>query len=186
MAAINRIRCTWNSNVPGGGISTFYLAGTETDVSAFATFFTTLAPLLPAGTNITVPDSGEQLEHTNGHLLGNWVGTGGATILGTGNAVWSNGVGAAIEWRTGEVVGRRLLKGRTFIAPLGQGFASNNGSLNDGNVVTLQGAGATLIAAVDLLIWHRPTKASPTSGAVAPANAVFVPDRVTALRSRRY
>lgn len=183
---MNRIRATWVGGVPGGGISTFYTVGTSPDVSALKTWFTALAPYLPPNVTITIPSNGDTLESTTGVLTGGWSGTGGGTVTGTGNSAYSDGVGMTSVWNTGTVVGGRRLKGRTFICPLAQGFASTDGTLNNTIVTAVQSASNTLVAAALLYVWHRPKPSAPTSGVIATATSSTIPDRVTALRSRRY
>lgn len=186
MTALNRIRVPWVGGVPGGGLSTFYTAGVSPDVSALKTWFTALAPYLPPSVTVTIPSNGDTLESTTGVLTGGWSGSGGGTVTGTGNSAWSDGVGLAVQWNTGLVVNGRRLRGRTFVCPLAQGFASSNGTLNDTIVAAVDTASNTLAAAALLYIWHRPTPSAPTSGSIATVTSVTVPDRVTALRSRRY
>ena len=185
MAILNRVRVTW-SGVPGGGLSTFYCVGTSPDVSALKTFFTSVAPYLPPAVSVSIPASGDTIESTNGALQGAWTGSGGGTVTGSGNSAYNDSIGMTVVWNTTAIPAKHRLKGRTFICPLAQGFASTNGTLNDAIVGAVQLAAATLAAAGLLEIWHRPTKALPNSGSFAVVSSAVVPDRVTALRSRRF
>lgn len=183
---MNRVRCTWSGAVVGGGVTTFYLEDPDTVVTGIKNFFTALAPNLPSSAVITIPNSGDQIRDSDGQLMGGWTGTGGGTVTGSGNSAYSSGVGAYVVWGTPDVVGRRRVKGRSFIAPLGQGFASTDGTLNDTLRASLQSAADTFAGLGDVGVWHRPTPAAPTSGSWHLIIDAQVVDRVTALRSRRF
>lgn len=186
MATINRVRCNLTGTVVGGGIATFYTDGADTDISAIRAFWVAVAPSLPAGMTITVPNVADQLRDTDGQLLGSVPLTGSGTVVGSGNSAYSAGIGAFVSWVTADVVGRKLVKGRTFLAPLGQGFASVDGTLNDSTRAALDTAALALVAAGLIMVWHRPTPALPTGGSAHLVVASQVIDRVTALKSRRY
>lgn len=186
MVDMARARVEWTGGVPGGGLSTFYCASVSPDFSALKAWFTALAPYLPPSVTIHVPGSGDLVDMASGHITGAYTATGSGTVVGTGNSAWSNGVGMAVQWGTTLIVGGRRLKGRTFVCPLAQGFASADGTLNDAIVTAVQTASNTLVAADLIRVWHRPKPSAPTSGTWSPVVAAVIPDRVTALRSRRY
>lgn len=186
MATLNRIRVTWDSDVPGGGLSTFYYPSSQTDVSDLKTFFTSVAAYLPAGLSLTVPSNGDQVDSNSGRITGGWTGTGGGTVTGGGNSNWSNGIGLRVVWETVVVRNGRRVRGSTFICPLGQGFAANDGTLNNTTKDDILGFANTLANTGFLNVFHRPPKGTFTGGATATVSSASVPDRVTALRSRRY
>lgn len=187
MSNVFRVRVLWTGGVPGGGISTFYKDDTTpVDLSNLKTFFTALAPFLPPAVVISIPNNVDSIRVSDGALQANIPATGSGTVTGGGNSAYSAGVGAFINWQTGVVVGRRMLKGRTFVAPLAQGLASTDGTLNDSLRSSLDAAALALVAHAEYMIWHRPTPALPTSGDARVITSAQTIDRVTALKTRRY
>lgn len=187
MANLLRVRCTWGGAVPGGGISTFYTDDLiALDVSSLKAFFTALAPLLPSELTIQVPNNADTIDENSGRLTGNRPVTGGGTVLGTGNSAYSAGIGAFINWQTDTVLNGRLFRGRTFIAPLGQGYASVDGTLNDSTRASIDVAALGLVAATQWMIYHKPKKGTFTGGTAHLITSAQTVDRVTALKTRRY
>jgi hypothetical protein len=69
------------------------------------------------------------------------------------------------RWITGVVVGKRLLRGRTFIPALTQ--FTNNGGVPDAALITAMNAAATQLigdANSAFQVWHRPTTAESGDG----------------------
>ena len=188
MASLIRVRCTWGGAVPGGGVSTFYSDDVPTgnDVSSLKTFFTALAPLLPSEASIVVPNHADMIDEASGRLTGSRPLTGGGTVVGSGNSAYSAGVGGFINWFTDFVRNGRLLRGRTFIAPLGQGYASVDGTLNDGIRATMDTAALGLVESATWLVYHRPPKGTFAGGTAHLITSAQTVDRVTALKTRRY
>lgn len=187
MSDLMRVRCTWGGAVPGGGISTFYSDNTlEPDVSSLKSFFTALAPVLPSEVSIVVPNHCDTIDMASGRLTGSLALTGGGTVTGSGNSAYSAGVGGFINWFTSFVRNGRLLRGRTFIAPLGQGYASTDGTLNDGIRTTMDTAALALVATTKWGIYHRPPKGTFAGGTLHLITSAQTVDRVTALKTRRY
>jgi hypothetical protein len=182
-----RVRCTWGGAVPGGGISTFYADDAVIDdVSSLKTFFTSLAPLLPSELTITVPNVADTIDEASGRLTGSKPLTGGGVVAGSGNSAYSAGVGAFVNWFTAVVRNGRLLRGRTFIAPLGQGYASADGTLNDSIRTSIDTAALALVANATWLTYHRPPKGTFAGGLAGLITSAQTVDRVTALKTRRY
>lgn len=186
MGNLLRVRCPWTGAVVGGGVSTFYIDAGFTDVSDIKDFFTACSPFLPSSAVISVPNNADTIDEFTGALTGNVALTGSGTVTGGGNSAYSAGVGAFINWNTGAVVNGRMLKGRTFIAPLGQGFASTDGTLNDSTRASLDVAALALVSSALISIWHRPTEEEPTSGIAHLVTSAQTVDRVTSLKTRRY
>lgn len=184
---IARVRVTWGGAVPGGGVSTFYTPmGLELDVSSLKTFFTACAPFLPSELSLQIPSNADTIDEASGRLTGNVPAIGGGTVTGSGNSAYSAGVGAFINWNTSFVRNGRLLRGRTFIAPLGQGYASVDGTLNDTTRTALDVAALGLVSHGLWNIYHRPPKGTFTGGLASVIETAQTVDRVTALKSRRY
>lgn len=187
MPDLLRVRVLWTGGVPGGGVSTFYTDDTiSLDVSSLKTFFTAVAPSLPSEVVISVPNNADTIDMGSGRLTGNLPLTGGGTVNGSGNSAYSAGIGAFINWNTSFVRNGRLLRGRTFIAPLGQGFASVDGTLNDSTRASLDTAANALVGATLWQVYHRPPKGTFAGGTAHLITSAHTVDRVTALKTRRY
>ena len=186
MVTMARARVLWTGGVPGGGISTFYVPSVSTDLSALKTFFTSLAPYLPAAVAIQIPNNVDLIDMASGHLVGNQPCAGSGSVAGSGDANYYAGVGARVVWQTGQVVNNRMLKGSTFLAPLSRGASSTDGTISDTVRTAIDGFALTLITADIVRVWHRPPVHTFSGGVWYPATSAQTNDRTTALRSRRY
>lgn len=197
MAQIQRLRVIWGGITGMPGVSTFYAldaVGARADVGAF---FAAAAPLIPANTTMTVEQSGDIIEATNGALTGSWAG--GAVSVPTGSAAgaYSAPTGAIANWLTPIVVDGHRVRGRTFLVPLAGAAFDLVGTLEAAALATLRAAAAQLVSsqANNLVIWHRPFAgrlATPTlpakaahAGSFAFVTSASVPDKACVLRSRR-
>lgn len=201
MTSMNRVRVGWSGWPGQPGLSTFYLADTRQDVTAIKTFFTAMAPFLPAGITWTIPSLGDKIADADGSIAGSWVGTGGGQVVATGSASTYSGVsGFCVDWKTATIHGRRRIQGRTFFVPAIIAAYQGDGSIADATRTTIQTAATALVSAMtpDLLVFSRPVVAPnpnpppgstipvvPRDGASGPVVAAFVPDLAVALRSRR-
>lgn len=183
---MRRVRVSWDGLGALPGVSTFYYGVASPNVSDLVTFFTAIRSLVPSGLTWTIPNTGDELDDATGQLTGTWSGSGGGTVTSNGGSVaYAAGVGVAVNWTTGVIVGRRRVQGRTFLCPLVSSAYSTNGSIAGGNLTTIGSAAAAFVASgVAKGIWHRPRNGS--GGQYAAINFFQVPNRVTALRSRRY
>lgn len=177
---------SWDG-LPGlPGVSVFYAGvSTNLDVSSLKTFFTALAGLFPTPLSWTVPAAGDTLDSVTGALVGTWTATGSGTVQGSGGTgAYAGGVGARVFWNTTTVVGRRRLKGSTFLVPLLGTMYDGSGTIVNSVLTTIQTAADGLVASgVPWQVWHRPVLNQ--GGVVDAFNGAIVPDRVAVLRSRR-
>lgn len=189
MATIYQIRCVW-SGVVGGGVSTFYtdsthLAAALTNLNAF---WEAVKPYLPSTVTVLVPGDGASYDDVTGAVSGGWA-AGTATIhTGTSTNPYSAPSGAAINWTTGTIVGRRRLQGRTFLVPLTTNAYQEDGTLSPTALTALRTAAAALLTASgDFLfkVWSRPSVANSGAGTSAYIAGSNVPDKAAVLRSRR-
>lgn len=185
MASLNRIRVLWTGGAGGEGVSTFYATPAATsalaDVRDF--FFAIRAFIVPSIT-FSFPGSGDTIESTTGQLVGGWTMTGGAPFVGNAGATsYAAGVGLRVRWGTGAIVGSRRLVGTTFITDVVTSCFDGTGTPTPGTVSGIQAAADALVATDSLVIWSRPRAGLSGFGSVESAT---VPDRVTALRSRRF
>lgn len=183
---MNRVRCGW-SNFPGApGLSTLFVGSGTTNMAPIKTFWDAVKDILPNGTTVATPNSGDQLLEATGTLSGTWSGSGGGNSTSVATAApYSGSSGAVIEWQTSLIVAGRRVLGKTFIVPLVQTQYDSNGSLSTTCVNTLTNAGNALIVALagELKVWSRPRPAM--AGAAATVIGCRVPDLAVVMRSRR-
>lgn len=183
--AIQRIPVVWSGIPTGPGVSVFYGAEGSVVNDDLSTFFTAIKGLIPTGTSIIIPSSGDTISEATGDVAGTWTGAAGGSIVCNGAASHAAGVGGVVQWMTGGIVNGRRVKGRTFLVPLFASAYDNNGTLIDAQRNTIQTAVDALVvgAGGNLMVWHR-----PTSGVGGSAHAITsgkVSDTVAVLKSRR-
>jgi len=187
MPDINRIRVLWNGLSGGEGVSTFYaLPSASTALADVRDFFFDIRALFPTTLTWTFPGSGDVIDYATGTLTGGWTMAGGAPFVGNaGSATHAAGVGARVRWDTNAIFDGRRLKGSTFLTDMTTSVYEANGTIASGTLTTLQTAADALVATNSISIWHRNTPGE-ADGGYATVEAAAIPDRVTALRSRRY
>lgn len=186
MATIRRIYVPWGG-IPAlnPGVSVFYSSAAADAITDLGNFFFAVKALFPTGLSWTLPPVGDTIDDTTGAINGQWTsGSGGISVATGGTTAYAAGVGAYINWKTGAIVGRRRLAGRTFLVPLLGNNYDSNGTLTSGSLGVLAPAAATLAGAGKLVIWHRP-RPGGTGGSSALVTAGTIPDQVTSLRTRR-
>jgi hypothetical protein len=186
MTVIKKIPVLWGglSNLPG--YSLFYSSASTDVTTDLATFFTAIKALFPSGLTWNIPSSGDTVEDSTGAIVGSWTGTS-AQVSGSGGALaYAAGSGAYTVWGTSLIIGRRRLKGRTFLCPVLSSTYSTGGQIVPTAITTLTNAASTLVTASKLVLWHRPTKTAPASGLSGLIVTSAVPATVTSLKSRRH
>lgn len=185
MANIKRVFVQWNGLTALPGVSVFYSSAATDVTTDLGTFFNAIKTLFPSGLTWQVPGSGDTLDDASGALVGGWSGTA-ASVTATGGAgAYAAGCGCYIQWATGAIVGKRRLRGRTFLAPLLASGYDSSGTIAASTISTTTTAIATLAGSSKLVIWHRPGKGLFTGGSSALVTGGNVPDQVTSLKSRR-
>jgi len=185
MASLRRLVVVWSGATGLPGVSVFY-APFGVDAGAdLMTFFNAVKGLIPSVTTIAVPTNGDTVQDSDGAVIGSWTAGTGGTVACTGAGNYFSGVGAYINWGTATIIGRRRLKGRTFIAPMTVNQSDSNGTLLAAAVTTLTTAASTLAGTGHIVIWHRPNDEPPTNGSSGVVTSATVPDQVTSLRTRR-
>ena len=185
MATLQRVVVKWDGLTGLPGVSVHYGVFGGTLVSELKTFFTSVSALFPAGLTWQIPTSGDVLTDSSGLLTGAWTDVNGGTVSSAGSGIWASGTGMMVQWGTNTIVGRRRLKGRTFLCPLFGSAFQSDGTILNAYVTTVQTAANTLVATNQMLIWHRPPKGTTTGGTSALVVGAIAEDRVTSLRSRR-
>lgn len=201
MASMNRVRVVWSGWAGQPGLSTFFMADGRLDVTPIKTFFTSLILKVPAGITWTIPSLGDKIADSDGSLAGSWVGTGGGAVVATGSATsYSGASGVCVDWKTGTIVNRRRIQGRTFFVPAASTVYQGDGSILEAERAFFLASAQTLITQMgtDFLVWSRPVvppannpavgqpgHVEPRAGASGPVVAAFVPDIAAVMRSRR-
>lgn len=186
---LHRVVCEWaGTAVTGRAVTVLHYTGSEQEappVAALKSAFASNATLFPAGTTITIPNSGDSIEDTTGELVSVWTGTGGGTVTGTAAGATVLGVGACIGWRTGGILNGRRLRGRTFLVPLGAFVWEPNGTFSTSAMTQLQATADAIMATGGLAVWHRPSTSSASDGNSYGVTSNTVRDKPAILTSRR-
>jgi hypothetical protein len=143
---------------------------------------------LPSGLTVTTDPSVEEIDDTNGSLIGFWTGSPGAGTSGAAAGNYSNAAGFCIAWSTNTVRNSRRMRGRTFVVPIGSSGLDNTGSLATTRLTAWKAAAAALRANTGdarLVIWGRPTAPGATDGVSAEVTSSNIVDKTAILTSRR-
>lgn len=186
MASLNKIPVSWTGGTGGAGVSVFYADSLSAPpVGALATFFGAIKAMVPSNITWTIPNAGDTYDVATGALVNSWVASGPTVVAATGSPTsYSGGSGVVVRWNTAGIVGRRRVKGRTFIVPVVSAIY-DNGSILSTQLAVFQSAATALVASAgaDLRIWHRPV--SGIGGQAFPILSGVAPDLAAVLRSRR-
>lgn len=184
------------SGWPGGpGLATFYFAYQTTGsgaasapdvVARVRAFWLACAALFPSSFSAQVQANVDDLDPTNGALVGSFAG-GAPTAVAGSNGTQYNAFPAMLLLRenTGTIVAGRRVVGRSFIGPVA-GSVDTNGSPTPANLTTLVSAatgmftGSTTAVSV---VWQRPKPTRP--GAVWTISNFTAAPYFAILRSRR-
>jgi hypothetical protein len=185
VASIRRIIVGWQTGAGGPGVSVFYTDGAGDVTAALGAYFNAIKASFPPVVTWQIPNTGDTLDDVSGAVTGAWTGGTSATIAGTGSAQYFAGTGAYVRWVTGAVHNRRKVYGRTFLLPIINAGADNDGTIGGATLSTLQTATTVLAGGGLLRIWHRPTSATSSDGVSFPVVAGIVVDKTTSLKTRR-
>lgn len=187
MATASRVLVAWNgAPVVGGGVSVLHCTPGDEHalMSAFRTFFSTMAGAFPAGLQWTFPPAGVTINEDDGSVNGSWSDSSPlAALPATGPVTWANGVGLRIKWTTNFTFQGRQVVGSTFMVPLIISAYEGAGNILDGSITSFTTAATTLVAADVLRVYARPR--AGVDGVSFPVFGTTVPDRVSWLRGRR-
>lgn len=194
MAQMQKLVCAWSGLTGGPAYSVFYARPGGGMQPFFKTFWTAIAGLIPSALSVTVPNSGDTVEESNGELQGVWTNGTSQTIAGTSSSAFAPQVGGLIQWRTGQMRRGHRIQGHTFVVPIGGANFTAAGILVTTAQSTLASAANTLWSSGggSMLVWHRPlmnyTPNPPEQllpGEGIPINASNVPFKIATLNSRR-
>ena len=186
MALLNRMRCAWaGPGVIGPAVTTFYFdpSGTAVPAAVF-TFWDAIKTRLPSAVTINIPNTGDQIEATDGELQGVWTQGTASAVSGLGAAQYLQGVGCRVVWNTAGFTNGRRVRGSTFLAPLDASMYSTLGTLSASRAQIETAANALVTALTgDMMIWSKPGPSGV--GHVNSVLSAVVPDKISTLRSRR-
>lgn len=121
-------------------------------------FITTLKPVLASGTTVTIGPEIRKYNTATGALESiTTLGPSTPTPGTGGSSAVPNAAQGLIRFRTGLVVGRRLLQGRLYVPGMSANTQLGSGEVNSSGVSALTTAGGDLSQAGDMVVWHRPT-----------------------------
>lgn len=172
----------------GGTPGVFSQADATAAIAAVRAFLDAIKSGVQGGVGMYVQSDVEVIDWTTGDLQSVVSGTGVTLVLGTGTTNALVAMGPLVQWRTSTVVGKRMLRGRTFIVPSSSSAIGVSGLVTAAVITALSNGGSALIAtaAVTLSIWHRPNPlADAPVGTVGAVVSCTVPPKVSVLRSRR-
>lgn len=191
---IDRGVVTWSGpGVVGGGLTVMYAKPGGSLMSHMRDFFEALKTILPNNLQLTYPTSGDTIDSATGNLVGAWTGPTLTPTIGTSSASYASPAGACVNWVTGTIIpahaGKppRLLRGRTFLAPLVPVAFDVDGTLSGPGFSQIKAAADALVVAgaASFVVWHRPTSPGGTDGAVGDVLSARLRDKAAVLTSRR-
>ena len=160
MADLARVRAEWTGGgVTGGGVSTFHFtAGGVGMFAAVRSLFDAMRSWLDDSCTIQVVTEGDVVNDATGDIIGSWDEGPVTPVVGAGQSSFVKGVGGCIVWTTGARRNNRLVRGRTFIAPVTTQPFGTDGLLTGAFTGELIGAGNALMnsATNELRVWSRP------------------------------
>lgn len=201
MPQIGEIRVHVNGDIGNVGTSVYRfirqdaasISGTNVTAIAVAAMglYTAAKAYIPVNISITCDPVCNVYDAATGLVQGPLAVTGiPAAVTGSASGNYAAGTGARINWKTSTLAGRRLIKGCTYIVPMGTaGFAANGGvSAGAGGAITSAAqAYLTAVTAATCypVVWHRPLKGVASGGVAGIVFAGSVPGQPAGLRSRR-
>src|SRR5665811_1514303 len=101
MTTLYRVRTLWTGFPGAPGYTTMYALDIGTFLDELATFWASVAGLLPGDVTVTIPRTGDRIEDTTGDLIGSWTETGTEfATAGSNGEAYAAPVGAVIDWAT--------------------------------------------------------------------------------------
>ena len=154
MPQLWRVVSEWTGGRIGTGYTNmFFATGVSTQqaaadaVRAFWSKAYSVGAGLPVGVQIQVRGVVDTVEETNGELTGSDAITTPAVLAGSDSTRYAAVAGACVTWRTGDFVGGRRVRGRTFLVPVGGQMLQADGTLDTTFLGFINTAASDLIAA---------------------------------------
>lgn len=193
--ALYRVKARWSGFTGAPGYSIFHFdtavdantSGAEAAAGAVRTFFNSVSSLLPDVVTITVENSVEVVEESNGELQDVLTVAAQPVVVGQHMGNFSTAVGACVTWQTGSVRKGRRVRGRTFLVPLAANAAfAGDGTLASAALTQLANAAQALHqGGFGLQVFARPSAPGATDGGSYSVTGARISDKTAVLRSRR-
>lgn len=177
----------WTTPAGSGFVSvTFWEEGLSVDDqrAAWQEFLEAVAPVLTTGTTWGVRPIGRDMNDVTGTIEDEWSDPTDQSGNGANSEdAVPDSSQILVRWNTSEIVGKRFLKGRTFIP--GASIAGvDQGNLLPANVLAITAAAQDLIAsATGIGVWHRPVNSLGGNFKVASTTSCW--NEFAVLRARR-
>jgi hypothetical protein len=182
-----RLRVSWTGpGVVGPSVTTFFGVGAPTTFrGAVVGFLQAQAARLPDDVQLSIPNSGDEINAATGAIEGSWSSGTAAVVNGTSTAAFAIGTGLRYVWETAGITRGRHVRGSTYLVPVSSALFDTTGRLLPAVQNSMVADGNTLLtnAQGTLVVWTRPKGFLP--GAFNPVIGVAVPENPTSLRSRR-
>lgn len=200
MASLFSVNMSPQGDIGGIGVSRWWFERSDhaapgnsdcnNAAGAVAAFYNAIKAYIPQAVSIVSPDACEVFDVATGAPTAITAITSvPSAVVGSDSLHYGAGLGARMNLFTGQVIGRRFLRGAIMLVPLGgAAFGNTNGAVVSGAMTTIVAAWATLgsTTAADNIaheVWHRPV--AKTGGIAYNVTAVSVSPTPAGLRSRR-
>lgn len=191
-----------SGDIGGNGVSRFHWKTVadapitpddcDTVIAALTTFYTAVKPDLPGWISYRIQADTRVIDEASGELVRMSSGSGVPPLMtgGAGANATPAGVGVRLNWVTGHVLNKRLMRGATFLVPLAQGAWGPSGSIASASQSRILTAALKLIddlqvGGTPMQVYHRPAKGATTGGVAAQIDVVKVGTTPASLRTRR-
>ena len=169
------------------------IMGADVNAAAAAArgLFNSIVGSLPSGVSWTCDPQCNVYDFATGLVQGPLVVSSlPAVITGGVSGNFTAGIGARINWKTSTLVGRRLLKGATYMIPLAFPAYSSSGAVGPGLITAANAGAAGYLTAMTTallypVVWHRPAKGTFTGGMTGIIHGGVTSAVPAGLRSRR-
>src|SRR5438309_3586849 len=111
--SLSRLRITSTGGNVGTGYTNMYFQSVSAaDLAAVLALLNAFKPYCPAQPVYTIPNQGDQVDETTGHLVGSWTARSPATVTMTGGGNWAAAAGALVLWKSVTVLDGHRPTGR--------------------------------------------------------------------------
>lgn len=189
--SLDRVVVRWDGFVGGPGATVMHVLNAPVSAVWLYNFFRDVKNFLPPTVNVTVPTEGFTIDVPTGHITGSWTAASTPVVVGAMAGTYAAAAGACVTWKTPTVGPHGLIRGKTFLVPLGGDAYDTDGTLLSTTRAAILTAAQSLItdAAGAFMIYRRPRVAGDPGGAspgvAAEVTGRSVADKSAVLRSRR-
>lgn len=172
MPELARVRAAIAYGLGGPGLGTFYFFpasghpnSTELldAVARVRAFYAALASLLTPSTSVLVSGDVQGIDSATGDLVADYATTPPAAVVGTGtSSQMPPATALVVRLRTNAVIGKRLLRGRSYVGPLSLIAGTTTGTPTTAAGTAASAAVTALLSITSTaspVIWHRPKAA---------------------------